>query len=1064
MKRLLTFTLFMATLLLNVAAQGTGQVVTLDKSSLQMYVGDTYTLKVYYYGTEESISQWYDVSSSDTNVATVSSDGLVTAKKAGTCTITVKEKYNNQSATCKVTVINPTPVTSVTMNKTKLELKELDSEQLTATILPANAGDMSLTWTSTDSYVAKVSTSGLVTAVSAGTTRITATAHNGKSASCDVTVKSEDVGACKYIYKNDGELVVIPTEHIQSYTHTGKVHTWNLPGDNQFRLADSEVSSIQDEYIGDLPAFESFKFNNKFNDQLFDDAEGTIDNANNKVTVTAPVIGKRLIPSFKLPDGASAYVDGIQQISKQTSRRFDVPVKYTVAYPKNFIYQVRKTQDEIWSTPETVSEDDKWIFTKLDLTADNFSTDYPSSAANEGIANLVDNNIMTYFHTGWGNVQPKWQNNGYWGDGYTVWPYLQIDLGEKLDAFRFSYTTRNTDDKYAPLGFILQGSNDGSEWKDIKRYTKETDDLPDKLATTYMSKVLQLNEPYSKFRIQLTESGYKNYLVLSEFSMYKAEENPDYSEESEEPVLIQPAIYEHTFIPFGRTYKVIVDYPTDHPTAQYSVPRIDLTINFGDGNTSSSWDASHWIGMNGKEEWHNATFTMDGAGVWADIPATSIKVKGRGNSSWTQSYNSKNPYRLKFPEKVKMFGLSGGKNWVLLANKQSGSMTSNAIAMKIADQVGSLACNHIVPVELYVNGNYRGSYNLTEKVGISNNSIDVTIDESDPKYEGWTEAQLDEEKQKKEANVCLLELDSYYDETHKFTTDQYKIPTNIKYPDYEEADDRRTLTESQIMNSLNNVATLLINGRTYIAGKYVQYTDYVDMDAWARAWFVNDLTRNQECKHPKSWYIYNENIQNGEKWQFGPVWDFDWAFGYDGTGQYYVYSAEDDIFKNCVSSNLGYPFFDALRTSTLAKQAYYKVWRHYVDHDGLTDLLEHIDDYLAYANPSLQHNATKWSDGNNYATQTSNAKNWITKRYNYIWNSLTKYADIYEDDIVKPEDPGVPTDVQSIIINDPEGPNRLVDVYTINGIRMRKQVPLLESTYGLTPGLYIIEGRKISVR
>ena len=1063
MKRRFFAILFLTTVLLDAIAQGSTPVVTLDKTSLQLYVGETYTLKVYYDGREESMSQWYTVSSSNTNVATITSDGVVTAKKSGTCTITVKEKYYNYSATCTVTVLNPTPVSSVTMNKTTLELRELDTEQLTATILPSNAMDKTLTWASTDPYVAKVSTSGLVTAVSEGTARITATAHNGKSAYCEVHVKPDNVGACKYIYKNDGELVVIPTEYIQSYTHAGKVHTWTLLGDDQFKLADSEVSSIQDEYIGDLPVFESFKFNNKFNDQLFDDAEGTIDNTNNKVTVTASVIGKRLIPSFKLPEGANAYVDGVQQISKQTSRRFDTPVKYTVAYPKNFIYQTRKIQDEVWSTPETVSEDDKWIFTKLNLAADNFSTDYPSSEATEGVSSLVDNDITTCFHTGWGRVQPNWQNNGYWGDGYTVWPYLQIDLEEQLEAFKFAYTTRNSNDKYAPLGFILQASNDGNNWTNIKHFTKETDDLPDKLATTYMSKVIQLNEPYSKFRIQLTESGYKNYLVLSEFSMYKAESNPDYNEESEEPRLIQPAVYEHTFIPFGRTYRVIVDYPTDHPTSQYSVPRIDLTIDFGDGNTSSSWDYSHWIGMNGKEEWHKATFTMDGAGVWADIPATEIKVKGRGNSSWSNTYDSKNPYRLKFPEKVKMCGLSGGKNWVLLANKQAGSMTTNAIAMKIADQVGSLACNHIVPVELYVNGNYRGSYNVTEKVGISNNSIDVTIDSSDPKYAGWTEDQLAEEKLVKEANVCLLELDSYYDETHKFRTSQYQIYTNIKFPDFEEADDRRTLTESQIVSSFDNVATLLINGKTYSAGKYVQYTDFVDMDAWARAWFVNDLTRNQECKHPKSWFLYNENIQNGGKWQFGPVWDFDWSFGYDGTRQYYVYSAEEDIFNNCVSSNLGYPFFDALRSSTIARQAYYKVWRHYVEHDGLTDLLEHIDDYFNYANPSLQHNASKWTDGNNYATQTSNAKNWLTKRYNYIWNNLTKYPDIYEDDIVKPEDPGVPTDVQSIM-NDPEGPNRLVDVYTINGIRMRKQVPLLESTYGLMPGLYIIEGRKISVR
>lgn len=600
MKRLLTSTLFLVAVLLNTAAQA----ITLDKSSLQLNPGETYSLKIYYYGQEENVDtyeSYYDISSSSPAVATVSTKGLVTAISSGTCTITVKEKFSSAAATCSVTVLNPTPVTSVTLNKTTLELKQSEAEQLTATILPMDAGNKNLTWTSTDPFTAKVNNSGLVTAISHGTATITATAHNGKSASCQVIVKQAGNETCKYIYKSDGELVVIPTEYIVSYTHIGKVHTWTLLGDDQFKLADSELSSIQDEYIGDLPTFDSFKFNNKFNDQLFDDAEGTIDNVNNKVTATAAVIGKRLIPSFKLPEGANAYVDGIQQISKQTSHRFETPIQYTVAYPKNYIYHTRKVQDEIWSTPGIINEDDKWILTKLNLTPDNFSTDYPSFNASEGVASLVDNNINTCFHTGWGSAQPTWRANGYWGDGYTIWPYLQIEPAEPLETFKFGYTTRNTDDKYAPLGFILQASNDGTNWIDIKHYKKETDDIPDKLGTSYISNVIQLKQPYSKFRIQLTASGNKNYLVFSEFCMYKAEPNPDYTEPSEEPEMIQPAIYEHKFIPFGRTYNVIVDYPTDHPTTQYSVPRIDLTINFGDGNTSSAWDASHWIGMNDKK-------------------------------------------------------------------------------------------------------------------------------------------------------------------------------------------------------------------------------------------------------------------------------------------------------------------------------------------------------------------------------------------------------------------------------------------------------------------------------
>ena len=77
---------------------------------------------------------------------------------------------------------------------------------------------------------------------------------------------------------------------------------------------------------------------------------------------------------------------------------------------------------------------------------------------------------------------------------------------------------------------------------------------------------------------------------------------------------------------------------------------------------------------------------------------------------------------------VKPFGMLEGKNWVLLANNIKGSMMTNAIGMKVAQLAGTAGANHIVPVDLYINNDYRGSYNFTEKVGFHNNSIDLDVD------------------------------------------------------------------------------------------------------------------------------------------------------------------------------------------------------------------------------------------------------------------------------------------------------------------------------------------------
>ena len=126
-------------------------------------------------------------SSSNDTVATVSSTGLVTAKSAGTADITVTTKDGNYKAVCKVTV--RVPVTGVSLSKTELSLIKGNTEQLSATISPADASNKSISWTTTDKSVATVSSSGLITAIGGGTADIIVTTLDGSySDKCRVTV------------------------------------------------------------------------------------------------------------------------------------------------------------------------------------------------------------------------------------------------------------------------------------------------------------------------------------------------------------------------------------------------------------------------------------------------------------------------------------------------------------------------------------------------------------------------------------------------------------------------------------------------------------------------------------------------------------------------------------------------------------------------------------------------------------------------------------------------------------------------------------------------------------
>lgn len=166
--------------------------VSLSQSSIKMKEGDTEQLTASVYPTNAT-NKSVNWSSSDKSVATVSSNGLVTAKSAGTATITCRAADGSgKYATCKVTVEeSKVYVTSVTLNKTSASLYVGETAQLSASVSPSSATNKSVSWSSGNTSVATVSSSGLVTAKSAGTATITckATDGSGKKATCSITVK-----------------------------------------------------------------------------------------------------------------------------------------------------------------------------------------------------------------------------------------------------------------------------------------------------------------------------------------------------------------------------------------------------------------------------------------------------------------------------------------------------------------------------------------------------------------------------------------------------------------------------------------------------------------------------------------------------------------------------------------------------------------------------------------------------------------------------------------------------------------------------------------------------------
>lgn len=163
--------------------------VKLDKTEANVTVDGQITLKVTV-SPDNAGNKEVEWSSSDSTIASVDNNGVVTGHKAGTATITVKTKDGGKTATCKVTVTDKVvAVTEVKLEKTTAEMKVGDTLTLTATVTPDNATNKKVTWKSDKTDIADVDANGKVTAKAKGTATITVTTEDGgKTAKCVVTV------------------------------------------------------------------------------------------------------------------------------------------------------------------------------------------------------------------------------------------------------------------------------------------------------------------------------------------------------------------------------------------------------------------------------------------------------------------------------------------------------------------------------------------------------------------------------------------------------------------------------------------------------------------------------------------------------------------------------------------------------------------------------------------------------------------------------------------------------------------------------------------------------------
>ena len=342
-----------------------------------------------------------------------------------------------------------------------------------------------------------------------------------------------------------------------------------------------------------------------------------------------------------------------------------------------------------------------------------------------------------------------------------------------------------------------------------------------------------------------------------------------------------------------------------------------------------------------KDNYVQADISIDGRNTYSDYTGTT-RIKGRGNSTWGYP---KKPYRLKLDSKASLLGLSAEKDWVLLANYLDGTNMLNAVAMKAGKLLDIPYTNNIIPVELTLNGVYQGLYMFTEQVEAEKNRVNVGDD------------------------GVLIELDTNFDEPWQFKSASYNLPVMLKYPDLTGED------ELAPIRSQFEQMEALIAAPDFPDNNYLDYIDGASVAGYLIAYMLTD---NEEINHPKSTYIHKTGTG---KYTMGPIWDFDWAFSYEGLNHHFS-SYDRPLFWS--SSSGGTLFFTRLLSDPQIKEMIRQRWTGFRDHK-LTGLLDFVDEYSGSIEGARYYDYQLWKRGGaDFANETVNLKTWLQNRVSYL--------------------------------------------------------------------------------
>jgi hypothetical protein len=364
-----------------------------------------------------------------------------------------------------------------------------------------------------------------------------------------------------------------------------------------------------------------------------------------------------------------------------------------------------------------------------------------------------------------------------------------------------------------------------------------------------------------------------------------------------------------------------------------------------------------------KSDYLSCSVTINGKGIFDDYHGTA-RIRGRGNSSWL--WYEKKPYRIKLDTTSEILGLKRNKDWVLLPNYRDPTNLMNAFGFEVADWLGLPYTNHTRFMEVTLNGDFIGLYQLTEQVEQGGNRVD--IDETDGML------------------ICLDADDGPYyspDAGDNFWSAVFKVPVCVKHPDDPTAD--------QLYAIRGDFAKLERAINDY---HYDSVSMMLDIPSFIDYLILQELVYNVEIDAPRSVFMHKDK---GGKYVMGPVWDFDAGFDFDWstmyTGHNYFDEQELVLGTDPVNHRNGYrvsDFFTRMFYSEQFVREYKARWNEVKD-----SVFEHawgvMEEYVFCLQDAMERDFERWPIDRNYNTEISRMEVWLSDRVSYLTSVINNY-------------------------------------------------------------------------